>query len=98
MDIAAEMLPTLNDDPDLLKKVKTDDESCVYGYDIERKKYAEFGQVWMFCSLFFRLQWCIKFLLQGRTVNKGSYAPIAQSKSSERHRVVEKPIMDFTTW
>ena len=31
----AQMLTTFNDDPDLLKKVITGDESWVYGYDIE---------------------------------------------------------------
>ena len=35
MDIAPEMLTMLNDDPDLLKKVVTGDESWVYGYDLE---------------------------------------------------------------
>ena len=37
MDIAQNMLMTFNDDLDLLKKVITGDESCVYGYDIEIK-------------------------------------------------------------
>ena len=37
MDIAEEMLTTLNDDPDLLEKVITGNESWVYGYDIETK-------------------------------------------------------------
>ena len=37
MDIAPEMFTTFYDDPDLLKKVITDDESQVYGYDIETK-------------------------------------------------------------
>ena len=36
-DIAQEMLTTFNDNPDLLKKVITADESWVYGYDIETK-------------------------------------------------------------
>ena len=31
------MLTTFNDDPDLFKKVLTDDESWVYGCDIETK-------------------------------------------------------------
>ena len=35
--IAQEMLTMFNDDPDLLKKVITGDESWVYGYDIETK-------------------------------------------------------------
>ena len=37
MDIVPEMLPTFNDDPDLLKKVITGDESWLYEYDIETK-------------------------------------------------------------
>ena len=37
IDIAQEMLTTFNDDPDLLKKVITGDESLVFGYDIETK-------------------------------------------------------------
>ena len=39
MDIAQEMLTTFNDDPDLLKKVITGDETWLYsyGYYIETK-------------------------------------------------------------
>ena len=37
ISIAQEMLMKFNDDPDLLKRVITDDESRVYGYDIETK-------------------------------------------------------------
>ena len=37
MDIAQEMLMTFNDDPDLLKNVKTGDESWMYASDIETK-------------------------------------------------------------
>ena len=37
MDIAQEILTTFNDEPDLLKKGITGDESWVYGYDIETK-------------------------------------------------------------
>ena len=37
IDIAQEMLTTFNDNPDLLKKLITGDESWVYGYDIETK-------------------------------------------------------------
>ena len=37
MVIAQEMLTTCNNDPDLLKKFITNDESGVYGYDIETK-------------------------------------------------------------
>ena len=32
LDIAQEMLTTFNDDPDLLKRVITGDESWAYGY------------------------------------------------------------------
>ena len=55
-NIAQEMLMTLNDDPDLLEKVITDDESWVYSYELnhpngsvqksqERKKHVKFGQM-----------------------------------------------------
>ena len=37
MDISEEILVTFNDNPDLLKKAITGDESWVYGYDIETK-------------------------------------------------------------
>ena len=37
MDIAQEMLTMFNEDPELLKKFITGDESWVYGYDIESK-------------------------------------------------------------
>jgi len=37
MSIAQELLDDVNDDPDLLKRVITGDESWVYGYDIETK-------------------------------------------------------------
>ena len=37
IDSAQEMLATLNDDSDLLKKVISGDESWVYSYDIETK-------------------------------------------------------------
>ena len=37
MDIAQDMLMTFNDDPDLQKKVITDDESWMYVYDIKTK-------------------------------------------------------------
>ena len=42
MTIAQEMLNDVNDDPDLLKRVITGDESWVYGYDVESK--AQFSQ------------------------------------------------------
>jgi histone-lysine N-methyltransferase SETMAR len=37
MNIAQDMLNDVNDDPDLLKRVITGDETWVYGYDIETK-------------------------------------------------------------
>ena len=37
MNIAQEMFTTFNDDPDLVIKIITVDESLVYGYDIESK-------------------------------------------------------------
>jgi len=37
MSISQEMLNDVNDDPDLLKKVITGDETWVYGYDVETK-------------------------------------------------------------
>ena len=37
MTIAQEMLNDIDDDPDLLKRVITGDESWVYGYDVETK-------------------------------------------------------------
>ena len=40
IDSAQEMLTTFNDDPDLLKKVITGDESCLYTYDIEKKAFG----------------------------------------------------------
>lgn len=37
MDIAQELLNEVNDDPELLKRVITGDETWVYGYDVETK-------------------------------------------------------------
>ena len=37
MDITQKMLMTLNNDPDLRKKVVAGDQSWVFGYDIETK-------------------------------------------------------------
>ena len=37
MTIAQEMLNDVNDDPDLLERAITGDESWVYGYDVETK-------------------------------------------------------------
>ena len=67
IDIVQEMLTTFNDDPDLLKKVITGDESWVYGYNIETKaqsfqwkrsekprpkKARQIRKMRRFCSLF----------------------------------------------
>ena len=40
IDITQEMFTKFNDDSDLLKKVITEDESWVYGYDIEMKAFS----------------------------------------------------------
>ena len=68
MYFAQEIMTTFNDNPHLLKKVITDAESWVSGYDIEilaqsfpwkrpekprPKKHVKFGQMSRFCSLFF---------------------------------------------
>ena len=37
MNIAQELLNEVNDDPELIKRVITSDETWVYGYDIETK-------------------------------------------------------------
>ncbi|UYV62851.1 hypothetical protein LAZ67_2002151 [Cordylochernes scorpioides] len=37
MNIAIEMLDSVRDDPNLLQRVITGDEACVYGYDVETK-------------------------------------------------------------
>ena len=37
LQMAREIFTKFNDDPDLLKKVTTGDESWLYGYDIETK-------------------------------------------------------------
>ena len=44
MCIAQEMLTKFNDDPDLLKKVITSDESWLFGYDIETKAQLSQGK------------------------------------------------------
>ena len=35
MEVALESLNEVNDDAELLKSIITDDETCVYGYDVE---------------------------------------------------------------
>ena len=45
MEIAQEMLMTFNDNPDLLKKVVTSDESWVYGYTLKPKLNHPNGNV-----------------------------------------------------
>ena len=37
MNIAQEMMTMFNDYPDIPEKIVTDDESCVYGFDVEIK-------------------------------------------------------------
>ena len=43
IDIAQYMLMTFNDDPDLLKRIITGDESVVYGCDIKTKAQSTNG-------------------------------------------------------
>ena len=50
------MLTTFSDDPDLLKKGITSDESWVYGYDIETKAQSSQWKV-LFASI--AMAWCI---------------------------------------
>ena len=47
IDIVQEILTTFNNDPDLIKKIITVDESWLYGYDIETK--AQSSQWKAFC-------------------------------------------------
>ena len=57
-----------NDDPDLLKKVITSDESCIYGYDIETKAQSSQWKFWTLTSqdrkrhVFVGLKWRFSFL------------------------------------
>ena len=44
MTIAQEMLNDVDDDPDLLKRVITDEEKWVYGYDFETKVQSSQGK------------------------------------------------------
>ena len=77
MEIDQEMLMTLNDNLDLLKKIITSRKSWVYGYNIETK--AQLPQ-WKspeqlrpkITHCFLRLQCVVhhEFLPQGRKVNK----------------------------
>ncbi|UYV75390.1 hypothetical protein LAZ67_13000104 [Cordylochernes scorpioides] len=80
MSIANEMLDSVRDDPNLLQRVITGDESWVYGYDVETKAQSS--------------QWKLlheprpkkarqvrgvvhhEFLPQGRTVNKEYYLQV----------------------
>ena len=57
MDIAEEMLMTFNDDPDLLKKVITGDESWVYDYIETKKSRRTNVKCEGFAYCFIRLQW-----------------------------------------
>ena len=40
MDITQEMLTMFSNNPDLLKKIITGDESLVFGYEIETKNHS----------------------------------------------------------
>ena len=73
MSIAQELLNDVNDDPDLLKRVITGDETWVYGYDVETKAQSSQwkrpeeprpkkarqvrSNVKVLLTVFFRLQW-----------------------------------------
>ena len=107
VDIAQEMLTMFNDDSDLLKNVITSDESWVYGYDNETKAqlsqwkrpeesrpikaYQVRWNVKVLLNVFFNCNGEVhhEFLPQGCTVNKEYYLEVM------RHRILEKPIMDF---
>ncbi|UYV68226.1 hypothetical protein LAZ67_5003465 [Cordylochernes scorpioides] len=76
MNIANEMLDSVRDDPNLLQRVITGDEACVYGYDVETKAQSS--------------QWKLpheprpgvvhhEFLPQGRTVNKEYYLQVMRN-------------------
>ena len=98
---------SFNDDPDLLNKVLTGDESCVkpkpnhpdgsVQKNLDRKKHVEFGQMRSFCSLFasIAIMLCIMNPCH-KIVRLISYAPISRSNSSETHWIVEKPITHAT--
>ena len=110
-DIAQETLRTFNDDPDLFKKLITGDESWVYGYDIETKAQSSQwkrpeeprpkkarqvrSNVKVLLTIFFDCNGVVhhEFLPQDRTVNTTLKTELRNS--SETHRIMEKPIMDF---
>ncbi|XP_029160318.1 protein GVQW3-like [Nylanderia fulva] len=45
MNIGQDMLNDVNDDPDLLKRVITGDETWVYGYDVEGRRFATIEEI-----------------------------------------------------
>ena len=98
MDIAQEMLTMFNDDPDLLKKVITGDESWMYVYDIEmeaswrakaEKSTSSSSNVKVLLNVFFDCNGVVQheFLPQGCTVNKEYYLKVMCR--------LRKPIIDF---
>ena len=79
------MLTTINDDPDLLKKIITGDESWVHGYDFEASRGANIEKSTSssakyegFAHCFLRLQWrgASWILATSRTVNKEYYLEV----------------------
>ena len=91
MDIAQKMLTTFNDDPNLFKKVVTDDESWVHSYDIETKAQSSqlqrprskkardvHSNVKVLLSVFCDCNGVVhhEFLRQGRKVNKEYYLEV----------------------
>ena len=110
MDIAQEMLTTFNDDPDLLKKVITGDESWVYGYGSEVKAQSyqlrrpkKAGQVRsnvkVLLTVFLDWNGVVhhEFLPQGRTVKK-EYNLEVMSWLREAIRLKRKELWKNQTW
>lgn len=87
MSISQELLNDVNDDPDLLKRVVTGDETWVYGYDAETKAPEEprpkkarqvRSNVKVLLTVFFDYNGVVhhEFLPEGRTVNKEYYLQV----------------------
>ena len=62
--------------------------------------FQKFGQMGRFCFLFstIAMVWCIMNSCLNIIRSPWSYAPIARKNSNQKHRIVEKPIMDFALW
>lgn len=92
--IAEQMLADVADDPDLLKRVITGDETWIYGYDVETKaqssqwKFSEEPRpkkarlnVKVLLTVFFDYNGIVhhEFLPSGRTVNKEYYLQVLRN-------------------